>query len=108
MSSSQNLTCIGNELFTSCKLRRKSKATVNLKTEPFGNTDPAVILQFCTTLLTLLMMTAESMMSKRSVLRFTVVYFSIFIVFRRCKLFRIEFLILNAPIFLFSYWVSFT
>ena len=37
--------------------------------------------KFCTTLLTLLMMTAESMLSKRSVLRITVALFFLFELF---------------------------
>ena len=49
--------------------RRKSKATVNLKTGRFDNIDSA--FQFCTNLLALMMMIAESMMSNRPVLRFT-------------------------------------
>ena len=71
-------------------LRRKNKAAVNLKTGRFDNINSAVIissvckavqnckmnlLQFCTALHTLLMMTAEFMLSKRPVLRFTAALF---------------------------------
>ena len=77
---------------------RKNKAAVNLKTGRFDNINSAVIIssvckavqnninsaviissvyksQFCTALHTLLMMTAEFMLSKRSVLRFTAALF---------------------------------
>ena len=72
---------------------RKSEATGNLKTGRFDNADSAVIissvckvaknrsLQFCTALHTLLMMTAESMLSKRPVLRFTVALLFLFTLF---------------------------
>ena len=70
-------------------MKGKNEATVNLKTGRFDNIDSAVNInkwnitqkqisptnqdsfQFCTLLLTLLMMTAESMLSKRPVLRST-------------------------------------
>ena len=75
--------------------RKKNKSSVNLKIGRCGNMDSSVIissvckavqnctnknfsqsceflfLQFCTALFTLLMMTAESMLSKRPVLRFS-------------------------------------
>ena len=53
-------------------LRRKNKAIKHFKTERFDNIDSAVIIssQFCTVLLT-----AESMLSKRSVLRITMTLF---------------------------------
>ena len=56
--------------------RRINLAAVILKTKRF-NVDSAVIIssvnfQFCNALLTLLMMTAESMLSKRPVLRIIV------------------------------------
>ena len=57
---------------------KENKVTVIVKTGRFDNIDSAVIIrsvskafQFCTTLLTLLMMTAGSMLSKRPVLRIT-------------------------------------
>ena len=63
-------------------LRRKNITTVRLKTGRFDNKDAAAIIssvsslfQFCSALLTLLMMTAESMWSKRPVLSFTVALF---------------------------------
>ena len=52
---------------TKSSLSRKSKVTVNFKT---GLKQAAQYI--CTALLTLLMMTAESTLSKRPVLRFTV------------------------------------
>ena len=55
---------VGTIIWDEKSLRRKSKGTVNLKTL---RTE-----QFCTALHTLLMMTAESMLSKPPVLRFTV------------------------------------
>ena len=72
-----------------CKqLKRKtSTTTVNRKTGHFDNRDSAVIIssvskavrffQFCVALLTLLMMTAESV-SKRPVLRFIVAVLFLF------------------------------
>ena len=75
-------------------MRRKNKAIVNLKAGRFDNVDSTVIISsvskakqncklqgdtiafsFFTALLTLLMMTAESMLSKHSVLRITVALF---------------------------------
>ena len=52
--------------------RQKKQATVILKTKRFDDINSAVIIstvQLCTVLLTLLMMTAESMLSKRSGVR---------------------------------------
>ena len=65
------------------KLRRKNKAAINLKTGRFDNINLAVIISrvckavqnCCTALHTLLMMTAEFMLSKRPVLRFTAALF---------------------------------
>ena len=84
-------------------IRWKNKATVNLKTERFNNIDSAVIIsnvskavhncerlwfraffQFYTALLTLLMMTAESMLSKRLILRFTETLFFLLKMFLIC------------------------
>ena len=75
---------------TKANLRKKSKATVNLKIGRFNNiplVDAAVLissvcmavpkskLEFCTVLHALLMMTAESILSKCPVLRFAVALF---------------------------------
>ena len=80
--------CLGSGQNTN--LIRKNKAAVNLKTGRFDNINSAVIIssvckavqnckfctaQFCTALHTLLMMTAEFMLSKRPVLRFTAALF---------------------------------
>ena len=74
-------------------LRRNSAATVSFKTGRFDNIGSAEIIksvskavqnrkrvcEFCTALLTLLMITAESMLSKRPILRFTVALFFSFL-----------------------------
>ena len=56
--------------------RTKNRARVTLKTGFFDHID-----EFCTALLTLLMMTAELMLSKRSVLVTTVALFFSFVTF---------------------------
>ena len=66
--------------YNSSFFKRKNKATVIFKTGRFDNTDSEVIISrisrwFCTTLHTLLMMTAEFVLSKRPVLRITVALF---------------------------------
>ena len=99
---------IGGE-YRKKNLRRKNKISVILTTGRFDNIDLAVItstvyarqyktekqLQFCTALLSLLMMTAESMLSQRPVVRITEILFfhlklqyfrPIFIVFRKKQL----------------------
>ena len=56
----------------------KNKAAVNLKIGRFDNVESAVIInlfQFCTALLTLLMMTAKSTLSKRPIVKITVALF---------------------------------
>ena len=58
-------------------LRRKNKAALILDIGRFDNIDSAVIIafQFCAALLTLLMMTVESMLSKRPVSRISATLF---------------------------------
>ena len=71
------------------RLRRKNKVTMTLKTGRFDDIDSAVIIssvstavqsfvveRLCTAVLTLLVMTAESMASKRQVLRISMTSFS--------------------------------
>ena len=61
------------EILDENSLIRESKATVIHKTRRFDNIDSALSsVSFCTALLTLLMMTTESMQSKDLILRFTV------------------------------------
>ena len=57
-------------------LKRKNKATVILETERYDDMDSAVII-VCTAVLTLLMMTAESMLSTVQFLSISGVLFSL-------------------------------
>ena len=61
-----------NKYGTKIAFEKKKKTAVILQTERFDNIDSAVVIssvnfQLCTALLTLLMMTAESMLLKRPV-----------------------------------------
>ena len=60
------------------KYGRKNKVSVILKTGRFDSIDSAAVIissMFCTALLTLLMITAESMLSKRKALKLLGLYF---------------------------------